>query len=67
MEAKKRRCVCCNKKLDLTAFPCRCGGLYCPTHRADVAHNCSYDYKAEGLKLLSTSMEKIVAKKLEVL
>jgi len=67
MESTKRRCVCCRKKLDLTAFPCRCGGYYCPTHRADIDHKCTYDYKKEFVQSLSTSMEKIVAKKVEVI
>ena len=61
-----RVCVCCSKKLPLTAYPCRCGGLYCATHRPDAEHKCTYDYKAEFQKTLSTTMEKVVAKKLEV-
>ena len=30
---KKNRCLKCNKKVGLTGFPCRCGGLYCSLHR----------------------------------
>jgi hypothetical protein len=63
----KRRCACCNKKLGLTVYPCRCGGLYCTTHKPDVEHNCQYDYRKEFIQGLSTTMEKIVAKKVDVL
>ena len=67
METTKHRCACCNKKLNLTAFPCRCGGYYCTTHRPDVEHKCTYDYKKDFIQNLSTTMEKIVAKKVEVI
>ena len=30
---KKNRCLKCNKKVGLTGFPCRCGGLFCSLHR----------------------------------
>lgn len=63
----KPRCLVCKKKLGLTGFPCRCGGLYCATHRGDVDHACKYDYKSDQQKALSTLMEKVVAKKVEVL
>lgn len=65
-EQVKPRCQCCKKKLTLTALACRCGGLYCSIHRADVNHNCTFDYKAEFQKSLSTSMMKITGKKIEV-
>ena len=57
----------CRVKLGLTAFACRCGGYYCGTHRFDDAHSCGYDYKAEQKMLLSTQMERVVGKKLDVI
>ena len=63
---KKNRCACCQSKLPLTAFPCRCGGYYCSLHRADVEHTCRYDYRAESTKLLSTNLVKVVGPKLEI-
>jgi hypothetical protein len=62
---KKNRCACCSVKLPLTAFPCRCGGVYCSLHRPDVEHNCSYDYRAEGTKLLSTNLVKVIGHKID--
>jgi predicted nucleic acid binding AN1-type Zn finger protein len=64
-ESKKSRCQCCTKKLGLTGFACRCGGNFCAAHRADTLHNCTFDYKAEAHTYLSTSLEKVVAKKVD--
>ncbi|OQV26207.1 putative AN1-type zinc finger protein 6 [Hypsibius exemplaris] len=45
---KKNRCVECNKKVGLTGFECRCGGMYCPVHRYSDMHKCNFDYKQMG-------------------
>lgn len=45
---KKRKCGVCKKKIGLTGFECRCGGLYCPLHRYADQHNCQHDYTTEG-------------------
>ncbi|VDK88741.1 unnamed protein product [Onchocerca ochengi] len=42
---KANRCHVCKKRVGLTGFVCRCGGLYCGEHRYDTAHGCSFDYK----------------------
>ena len=62
---KKNRCGSCNKKLGLMPFSCRCGGLYCVEHRADVAHNCSFDYQEEHRKALGEHLVKVVGQKLD--
>lgn len=61
----KKRCGCCRVKLSLTAFACRCGGFYCSQHRPDVEHKCSYDYRADSTKALSTLLVKVAAEKLD--
>ena len=33
---KKNRCEECRKKVGLTGFPCRCGGLFCGMHRDSI-------------------------------
>ncbi|TMW46604.1 hypothetical protein DOY81_008321 [Sarcophaga bullata] len=38
---KKNRCAECRKKVGLTGFLCRCGGLYCAVHRYSDKHNCT--------------------------
>jgi len=45
---KKRKCQMCKKKIGLTGFECRCGKLYCSTHRYADVHNCTFDYKEDG-------------------
>ena len=39
------RCASCKKKLGLTGFTCRCGGLFCSIHRYSDKHTCDFDYK----------------------
>ena len=55
----KKRCLICNKKVGLTGFTCRCGGLFCGVHRADTAHACTFDFKAEATSTLETKLVKI--------
>lgn len=45
---KKNRCAECSKKVGLTGFECRCGGMFCPVHRYSDMHKCSFDYKQMG-------------------
>jgi len=42
---KKSRCHSCKKKVGLTGFQCRCGGLYCSLHRYSDKHSCTFNYK----------------------
>ena len=42
---KKNRCLSCKKKVGLTGFTCRCGGLFCSIHRYSDKHECNFDYK----------------------
>ena len=67
MSTQPRKCKCCNKKIPLTTFACRCGHLFCAMHNFSENHNCTFDYRAESILRLSTIMEKVVAKKVEVI
>lgn len=49
---KTNRCAVCRKKVGLTGFTCKCGGMHCGQHRYSGAHSCSYDYKADNQALL---------------
>uniref|UniRef100_A0A0E0LWM5 AN1-type domain-containing protein n=1 Tax=Oryza punctata TaxID=4537 RepID=A0A0E0LWM5_ORYPU len=40
------RCHSCRKRVGLTGFRCRCGELYCGSHRYSDRHDCSFDYKS---------------------
>ncbi|XP_070545328.1 AN1-type zinc finger protein 4-like [Ptychodera flava] len=66
--AKKKttkRCFLCGKKTGLaTSYTCRCGNNFCASHRYAESHNCDYDYKAAGRKLLEQSNPVVSAPKL---
>ena len=67
---KKARCEHegCAKKLDITAFPCKCDKKFCPTHRYASEHNCSYDYQASAKQeLLKVMSSPVVAAKVELI
>jgi len=61
---KKNRCQACKKKVGLTGFNCRCGGLFCSIHRYSDKHECSFDYKAMGEKEISEANPVVVAAKI---
>ncbi|KAL7996664.1 putative Zinc finger, AN1-type, AN1-like Zinc finger [Plasmopara halstedii] len=46
VQKNKKRCWECKKKLGLTAIECRCGYIFCNSHRFEDQHNCSFDFKA---------------------
>ncbi|MHA2082840.1 MAG: AN1-type zinc finger protein [Candidatus Thorarchaeota archaeon] len=55
----KNRCLMCNKRVGLTGFSCRCGGLFCGMHRAEGAHNCTFDFAAAANATLETKLVKV--------
>uniref|UniRef100_A0A915M5V3 Zinc finger protein n=1 Tax=Meloidogyne javanica TaxID=6303 RepID=A0A915M5V3_MELJA len=61
----KNRCQVCSKRVGLTGFDCRCGGLFCATHRYDNAHSCTYDYKTVGREQLRKSNPQVVSEKIQ--
>ena len=62
---KKNRCLTCKKKVGLTGFTCRCGGLFCSLHRYSEEHACDFDYKKLGAEEIKKSNPLIIAKKVE--
>lgn len=41
----------CKKKLSLVETitnKCKCGNIYCISHKTPECHNCNYDYKSEA-------------------
>lgn len=65
LKSKKLRCAQCNRKLGvIMIMKCHCEKIFCAQHRYAEAHNCSYDFKLEGKKLLERENPLIVAQKL---
>ena len=62
---EKNRCMSCNKRLGLTGLECKCGDKYCSLHRQPSDHNCTFDFKAHGKKLIEKKNIKLCADKLK--
>jgi predicted nucleic acid binding AN1-type Zn finger protein len=52
---KKVVCNICSKKLNLAEQTniCKCEKHFCSSHRHFEDHSCSFDYKAQEIKILS--------------
>ncbi|CAN0871279.1 Zinc finger A20 and AN1 domain-containing stress-associated protein 6 [Linum grandiflorum] len=61
----RRRCKACSKKVGLLGFKCRCGELFCGTHRYAEEHACSFDIKAMGREMLAKQNPLCKGDKLE--
>lgn len=62
---KKNRCATCRKKVGLTGFQCRCGGLYCAVHRYSDKHDCSFDYREMGAQEIRRNNPVVVGEKIQ--
>lgn len=59
------RCAKCNKKLGIIMImKCHCGLFFCAQHRYAEAHDCSYDFKEEGKRILTKENPLVVGEKL---
>lgn len=59
------RCLACRKRVGLLGFKCRCGDLFCATHRYSDKHGCSYDYRAAGRAAIAEQNPIVKASKIE--
>lgn len=62
---KKNRCHTCKKKVGLTGFMCRCGGLFCSAHRYSDMHECTFDYKEMAQEQIRKNNPVVVGQKVE--
>jgi len=64
---KKNRCVfdSCKRKVGLTGFDCRCGGLFCWEHRYSDKHNCKFDYKELGQDQIRKNNPIVIGEKIQ--
>ncbi len=62
---KKNRCQVCRKKVGLTGFECKCGGLYCGMHRMSSSHECTFDHAGKNKELLEKRVTSVVASKVD--
>lgn len=59
------RCGGCKRKVGLTGFKCRCGLVFCGTHRYPEKHGCGFDYKGKGREELARANPVVKADKLD--
>ncbi|XP_019192533.1 PREDICTED: zinc finger A20 and AN1 domain-containing stress-associated protein 4-like [Ipomoea nil] len=62
---RPNRCGTCRKRVGLTGFKCRCGVIYCGTHRYPEQHGCTFDYKAMGREAIAKANPLVKAEKLD--
>ncbi|XP_020297166.1 AN1-type zinc finger protein 6 isoform X2 [Pseudomyrmex gracilis] len=62
---KKNRCAVCRKKVGLTGFECRCGGLFCAVHRYSDKHDCKFNYKEMGAQEIRRNNPVVVGEKVQ--
>ncbi|KAF3428592.1 hypothetical protein E2986_12744 [Frieseomelitta varia] len=62
---KKNRCAVCRKKVGLTGFECRCGGLFCSVHRYSDKHDCKFNYREMGAQEIRRNNPVVVGEKVQ--
>ena len=67
VQAHRNRCFCCNKKVGLLGFECRCGYVYCSGHRHAADHTCAFDYGSFDRERLTKMNPVIAASKIDKL
>ncbi|PIN10974.1 putative Zn-finger protein [Handroanthus impetiginosus] len=59
------RCSTCNKRVGLTGFNCRCGNLFCGSHRYSDKHDCPFDYRTAAKDAIAKANPVVKAEKLD--
>ena len=59
---KKNKCPHkeCKRKITLVDFACKCGLVYCSSHRHFDSHNCTFDYREQSGTILQKQLVKCV-------
>eukprot|EP00268_Persea_americana_P048446 TRINITY_DN511_c0_g1_i3.p1 TRINITY_DN511_c0_g1~~TRINITY_DN511_c0_g1_i3.p1 ORF type:complete len:172 (+),score=33.42 TRINITY_DN511_c0_g1_i3:234-749(+) len=59
------RCSTCRKRVGLTGFNCRCGNLFCASHRYSDKHDCPFDYRMAAQDAITKANPVVKAEKLD--
>ncbi|PSR86841.1 Zinc finger A20 and AN1 domain-containing stress-associated protein [Actinidia chinensis var. chinensis] len=59
------RCTTCKKRVGLTGFKCRCGNLFCGSHRYSDKHDCPFDYRTAARDAIARANPVVKAEKLD--
>ncbi|KAK4786383.1 hypothetical protein SAY86_003072 [Trapa natans] len=63
--SQPNRCSTCRRRVGLTGFKCRCGLVYCGSHRYPEQHACGFDFKGYGREQIAKANPVIKASKLD--
>mmetsp|Transcript_5976 Transcript_5976/g.8851 ORF Transcript_5976/g.8851 Transcript_5976/m.8851 type:complete len:116 (+) Transcript_5976:1043-1390(+) len=58
-----KRCWFCQKKVGALSFRCKCNYFFCSAHRLPEEHQCTHNFKAEGIKQLQKDNPQVLAAK----
>lgn len=65
VQKDRRRCLECNKFLGFTGIKCKCGFVFCGSHRYPENHDCDFDFDGFARKkFLQNRTEAAVADKI---
>lgn len=59
------RCGTCRRRVGLTGFKCRCGTMFCGSHRYPEQHGCTFDFKGMGKDQIAKANPVVKADKLQ--
>ncbi|OMO49489.1 Zinc finger, AN1-type [Corchorus capsularis] len=65
VQVRPNRCLTCKKRVGLTGFKCRCGMVFCGTHRYPEHHGCTFDFKAMGKEQIAKANPVVKGVKLQ--
>ncbi|KAJ4906328.1 Zinc finger A20 and AN1 domain-containing stress-associated protein 3 [Raphanus sativus] len=60
-----KRCLTCRRRVGITGFRCRCGYVFCGSHRYAEQHECTFDFKRVGKEKIAKANPIVKAEKLE--
>ena len=64
-QQKPNRCLACRRRVGLTGFKCRCGMVFCGTHRYPEQHGCEFDFKSLGKEQIAKANPVVKGEKLQ--
>ena len=64
-QADKSKCWSCQKKAGPLGFACKCGFVFCKSHRLPENHKCGFDFALEGKRQLEKLNPVVKTDKLE--
>ena len=55
----RNRCWACNARVGVLGLACKCGFIFCASHRYPEAHSCTFDFKTHDRQKLAAKAVKV--------